>query len=253
MKKVLMQTSLRKKIELTIVVYILVAGVLWFLNFQNSLTLNEKLRIIEKKEDLLNTILEARRYEKNYFLTGNSSNLKEAVAFIARAEEKLEDIIARHAEYAATPDLGHSLVHLKDYGASMESLADSQTGPTERAGGPVLEQDAIRVLGREITEAIESMVQIERQHVSRLIRDAKIYHFGALGGLLILSIFVIVFFLANVNRPLKALEKAIRDIASGHYENIPAISAGQEFESLVNSLNHMINRLNRRTHLRRGP
>jgi two-component system NtrC family sensor kinase len=63
----------------------------------------------------------------------------------------------------------------------------------------------------------------------------------------VLSIFVFVFFMTNVNRPLKALEKAIGDIASGHYEDIPAISAGQEFESLVSSLNHMIKELNRRS------
>ncbi len=246
-QKPLMQISIRKKVVLTIVAYILVAGVLWLLNFHNSQTLNEKLRIIEKKEDLLNTILEARRYEKNYFLTGNSSHLGEAVAFITKANDKLQDIIAHHASYAATPDLDGSLVHLKDYGASMDTLAGSRTGRPGAASGPVPEQDAIRVLGREITEEIETMVQIERLQITRLIRDARFYHFAALGGLLILSFFVFVFFLVNVNRPLKALENAIRDIASGHYENIPSIEAGQEFESLVNSLNHMINRLNRRS------
>lgn len=86
-----------------------------------------------------------------------------------------------------------------------------------------------------------------RQQISRLIRGARFYSFAALGGLVILSFLVFVFFLVNVNRPLKALENAIRDIASGHYENIPAISAGQEFASLVDSLNHMIDRLNRRS------
>ena len=243
----LMQTSIRKRIELTIVAYILVAGVLWSLNFHNSLILNKKLRVIEKKEDLLNTILEARRYEKNFFLTRNSAHLNEAMAFISQAEDKLRDIIIHHVFYVATPNLDRSLVHLKDYGASMGMLAGSQTGNGQPspADGPA--QDVIRGLGREITEEIESMVQIERLQISRLIRDAKFYHFGALGGLLILSIFVFIFFFLNVDRPLKALENAIHDIASGHYENIPAIAAGQEFKSLVDSLNHMINRLNRRS------
>ena len=249
-RKPLMQISIRKKVALTIVAYILVAGVLWVLNFDNSLALNEKLRIIEKKEDLLNTILEARRYEKNYFLTHDRSHLGEAVAFISKAEEKLEDIIAHHAAYTATPNLDRSLVHLKDYAVSMEALAGSGSG---RASGSsavspaVPDQEAVRALGREITEEIETMVQTERQQINRLITDARLYHFLALGGLLILSCFVFIFFLVNVNRPLRALENAIGDIASGHYENIPSISAGQEFESLVNSLNHMINRLNRRS------
>jgi two-component system, NtrC family, sensor kinase len=242
-----MRISIRKKVVLTIVAYIFVAGVLWLLNFHNGLTLNEKLRLIEKKEDLLNTILEARRYEKNYFLTGNSSHLKESVAFISEAEDKLQQIIAHHAGFAATPDLDRFLVDLKDYGASMSALAGSQAEYPTAAALPVPEQNVVRVLGREITDEIETMVKTERRQISRLIRGARFYSFAALGGLLVLSFLVFVFFLVNVNRPLKALENAIRDIASGHYENIPAISAGQEFESLVDSLNHMIDRLNRRS------
>ncbi len=246
-RKPLMRIGIRKKVGLTIVAYILVAGILWLLNFHNSETLNEKLRIIEKKEDLLNTILEARRYEKNYFLTNNSSHLSEAVAFIAKAEDKLQNIITYHADYAATPDLDRRMVDLKDYGASMDKLAGSQAGGMVPAAGPVPEQDVIRSLGREITEEIETMVQTERRQISRLILDARFYHFAALAGLLTLSFFVFVIFLVNVNRPLKALENAIGEIALGHYENIPSISAGQEFESLINSLNHMIDRLNRRS------
>ncbi|MBT8339160.1 MAG: HAMP domain-containing protein [Desulfatitalea sp.] len=241
-----MQISIRKKVAMTLGAYILVASVLWLLIFLNSLTLNEKLRIIEKKEDLLNTILEARRYEKNFFLTFNNAHLGEAVSFISMAEGKLQDIITHHARYAATPDLERSLAHLKDYGVSMGMLASSQSKAPAPNAGPAPRQEAIRALGREITEEIETMVQNERQQINRLIRDARFYHFAALGGILILSILVFVFFLVNVNRPLKALERAIRHIAAGHYANIPAIPAGQEFESLVNSLNHMINRLNRR-------
>ncbi len=246
-RNLLRQISIRKKIVLTLVAYIAVAGAFWLVNFHNSLTLNEKLRIIEKKEDLLNTILEARRYEKNYFLTGDSSHLAEASAFISEAEDKLKDIIAHHAKYAATQNLDRSRVHLADYGVSINALAGSQVDIQHLTNDPVPEQGDIRILGREITEEIETMVQTERRHISLLIREAKWYHFVAFGGLLVLSIVVFVFFLVNVNRPLKALEKAIGNIASGHYENIPAISAGQEFGSLINSLNHMIDRVNRRS------
>ncbi|MEJ2168990.1 MAG: ATP-binding protein, partial [Desulfobacterales bacterium] len=51
----------------------------------------------------------------------------------------------------------------------------------------------------------------------------------------------------NVNRPLKAIEEGIHKIVEGDYKNIPAISTGDEFESLVSSLNTMISELNKRS------
>jgi signal transduction histidine kinase len=51
----------------------------------------------------------------------------------------------------------------------------------------------------------------------------------------------------NVNRPLKTIENAITKIASGDFENMPEIKTGDEFESLVTSLNNMIDELNKRS------
>jgi signal transduction histidine kinase len=46
---------------------------------------------------------------------------------------------------------------------------------------------------------------------------------------------------------LKSIETGIHKIVEGDYQNIPAISSGDEFESLVTSLNHMIDELKRRS------
>jgi signal transduction histidine kinase len=230
-----------------------VAGVLWFLNYQNSRLINEKLRIIEKKDDLLNAVLEARRYEKNYFLTQDQSHLNEALMFIQRAQAKLRDIITQHAAYTVSSNLDQTLEHLDNYSQSLAMLAGIRGDAlaTQASGsfaGNISKADETRMLGQKITGEMEKMVKAERRYINRLLRDTKIYHFSALGGLVILSVFILVFFFFNVNRPLKTLEKAIREISSGHYENIPKVSAGLEFESLVSSLNLMIDKLNRRSH-----
>lgn len=243
-----MKISIRKKVLLAIGTYVVVAGVLWFLNFYNSHLINEKIRIIEKKEDLLNAVLEARRYEKNYFLTHNATHLEEAVTFIGHAQGKLRDVIVRHGAYTATHDLERNLAHLERYGEAVRALsaAGGPPGTPAVSKGSGAAPEAVRAMGREITEETERMVKIEREHINRLIRDAQFYHFTALGGLFLLSVFVLLFFFFNVNQPLRALESAIGGIASGHYENIPMVSGSLEFESLVGSLNDMLDKLNRR-------
>jgi two-component system NtrC family sensor kinase len=93
---------------------------------------------------------------------------------------------------------------------------------------------------------MEAILTQERHYVNQLITESRNYHFLALLGIFVLSIFAVLFFIFNVNRPLKSIEDAIHKIAVGDYANIPPISTGDEFESLVNSLNNMIDELNKR-------
>ncbi len=248
-----MRISIRKKIILIFTAYMLAGGIIWLLNYYNSNLINHKLRIIEKKEDLLNVILEARRFEKNYFLTLNSEHLENAITFIHQAQKKLEEVIANDAAYTAATDLHDRLKNLGNYEHSLLHLLrvyqESNPLPQapEKSAAVARDQQMIPVLGRKITEETEKMVKNERLTINRLIYDSKIYQFAALGGIFLLFVIAILFFMLNVNRPLKTLENAVSDIASGNYDNIPAIAAGVEFESLVGSLNNMIKMLNQRS------
>ncbi len=94
---------------------------------------------------------------------------------------------------------------------------------------------------------MEKILNEERRYVNQLIQESKIYHLLALVGILALSVLTVLFFIFNVNRPLKSIETGIQKIVEGDYKNIPAISSGDEFESLVASLNTMISELNKRS------
>ena len=54
------------------------------------------------------------------------------------------------------------------------------------------------------------------------------------------------FLILNVNKPLKSIEDSIRKIVRGDRTNIPRVKTGDEFESLADSLNNMIDELDRR-------
>ncbi|MBW1826925.1 MAG: HAMP domain-containing histidine kinase, partial [Deltaproteobacteria bacterium] len=76
---------------------------------------------------------------------------------------------------------------------------------------------------------------------------SKTIHLLALVPVFILSVSIALFLVFNVNHPLKTIENAITKIARGDFDNIPEIKTGDEFESLVSSLNNMIDELNRRS------
>ncbi len=248
-----MRISFRKKIIVVLTVYMLVGGAIWFLNYYNNSLINRKLRIIEKKVDLLNTILEARRYEKNFFLTLNVHHLDSAVTFIRQAEEKMSYLTLAEAGEPASNGLALHMANLDDYRSAMSRLMALSTAgslsPQSQIPPAEIEtnQATIRRMGRVITEASEAMVLVDREHINRLIIHSQFYHFTTLAGMILITILAALFFFFNVIQPLKMLEAAIGEIASGNYENVPSIAPAVEFESLVGSLNKMISMLNRRS------
>jgi len=226
---------------------------MWLLNYYKHYVLNQKLQILEKKDDLFNTILEARRYEKNYFLYMETNDLEESLSFVLQAEEKLVKIIENYGSYTLDRNLENKLDNLRQYEKALSALlvlhqqkgsSITSSDPNETFAG---RQEAIRSLARNITEDMEKILNQERGYVNQLIGESKIYHLLALIGIFALTIMTVLFFIFNVNRPLKTIEDGIHKIVEGDYKNIPAISTGDEFESLVASLNTMIGELDKRS------
>ena len=248
-----MRVSFRKKVIVALSVYLVIGGAVWFLNYWNNAQITHKLRILEKKEDLLNTILEARRYEKNFFLTLHLHHLDSAVTFIIQAEEKMADLERMEAPSGGDAGVALDAADLADYRKAMVRLLAVNTPDTSSPLDPLsaaemeTDQSAIRRLGRVITEATEATVRVDREQINRLILNARFYHFTTLGGMILITALAMLFFFFNVIRPLKMLEAAIGEIASGNYDNVPSIAPAVEFESLVGSLNKMISMLNRRS------
>jgi len=248
-----MRISLRKKIIMALSLFLIAGGSLWLLNYYKHYVLNQKLQILEKKDDLFNTILEARRYEKNYFLYTDTKNLEESISYVHLAEQKLIKIIENYSRYTIDRNLENKLDNLRQYEKALAALLVLHQRQGSPATNPDLSetfaarQEAIRNLARNITEDMEKILNEERRYVNQLIQESKIYHLLALAGILALSALTVLFFIFNVNRPLKSIETGIQKIVEGDYKNIPAISSGDEFESLVASLNTMISELNKRS------
>jgi len=247
-----MKISIRRKIALSFSVFILISGLIWFLTYYSYYLISQKLQVIGLKNDVFNTILEARRYEKNYFLYGDKKNIEQALSYVRQAEKKLTKTAMEYRKYTLTKNFDENLNDLKKYknclAVFLNYKKDGKFNLSEDENKALLHYQAeIRSLGRRITYNIERIVGRERQYIQRLAEKSRNYLVFALMAISVLSIFTALFLAFNVNRPLRAIEDAIHKVANGDYTNIPTISTGDEFESLVTSLNDMINELNKRS------
>jgi len=240
-----MKISIRKKIFLAFAIFIVLSALIWLRSYYSQYVLNQKIQIIERKYDLLNTILEARRYEKNYFLSYDKENIVEALDYVRQAEDILREILTRYGKYTLAKNLDESIAELLTYKESLTNLLNLQEEGHLLAPPDTIE--LIRKQGRILTSELEKIVQKESQFTRNLIGKSKTIHLLALIPVFILSVSIALFLVFNVNHPLKIIENAITKIARGDFDNIPEIKTGDEFESLVSSLNHMIDELNRRS------
>lgn len=240
-----MKISIREKIFLAFVIFIGLSALIWARSYYSQYILNQKIQIIERKYDLLNTILEARRYEKNYFLSFDKENIVQALDYARQAEDILRNILTTYSKYTLAKNLDQRINEMVTYKESLVALLKLQ-----EEGHLVVPPDTIELIrkqGKILTSELEKIVKKESQFVQDLIGKSKTIHLLALVPVFILSVLVALFLVFNVNRPLKTIENAIAKIASGDFNNIPEIKTGDEFESLVVSLNNMIDELNKRS------
>jgi two-component system NtrC family sensor kinase len=239
-----MKISIRKKIFLAFGMFMVISGLIWLRSYHSQYILNQKIQIIERKYDLFNTILEARRYEKNYFLTFDRKNIDQTLNYVNTAEDILYNILSKYAKYTLAKNLDERLIELKEYKDSLVKLLKMQED-----GHLMVPQGFIQLIqkqGRIITSELEEIVKKESQFTRDLIGKSRMIHLIALAPVFILSVLVALFLIFNVDRPLKTIGNAIIKIARGDFQNIPEIHTGDEFESLVTSLNSMIKELNKR-------
>ncbi|BBO93247.1 ATP-binding protein [Desulfosarcina ovata] len=249
-----MTISIRKKIIASFALFIMISTLIWFLNYYKYQLITQKLQIIEKKDHVFNMILEARRFEKNFFLFHSSEDLSHSIDYVKQAEARLTEVINVHGRYTAERDLKKKNQALLGYLEALQSVtvppgADAFSSTSAAAYNDAAlkgRQDRIRDLGRHLTDDFESMLNQERRQVIQIVHESGYYLYFALAAIFVLTFGIAIFMFFNINQPLESIETAIRKIASGAYAGIPAISSGDVFNSLVTSLNHMIQELNRR-------
>lgn len=247
-----MKVSFKRKVILHFPTFMIISLIALVLSYYSHYILNQKLQIIEKKDMLFNIILEARRYEKNYFLDLNREHIEKALSYASRAQGLLNEVTTKYGRYTRTKNLEDIVADLLGYERSLAALLNLR----EKDGAINVDTDtvekfqayktAVQQQGRRITTEFENIIIKERKFVQGLIGKSKIYHTIALAAIFLLSILTTLFLIIKVNRPLKSIEDAVFKIARGQFTNIPTLSTGDEFESLVNSLNLMINELNAR-------
>ena len=92
-----MHLNIRQKVIVGLTACILAIGFVGGVSYHYLRQIETKQRFVEIADDLSNTILEIRRYEKNYLLYGSAEDLQENRRYIQLGLETLEKIARKKA------------------------------------------------------------------------------------------------------------------------------------------------------------
>lgn len=226
--------SIKGKIFVVFMATFVSIGALSALHFWNLSTVKERMLISERYDDLLNNILEVRRMEKNFLIYGDKDSLREAIQYVARINELVQEL---------NDDLplvvGHDVFLRFRY--TLERY-DKQIG-LALEGAP-LDAAALRDPGKQLTDSAERFRRIKRERIHRAISQSSILPFAFLGIFLLLMVLVIKLIAVGLLRPLAVVKNTTQQVARGDFS--PIRYEGKRLEeiyALIEAFNRMAQEL----------
>ncbi|MHB1215750.1 MAG: sensor histidine kinase [Thiobacillus sp.] len=240
LKGALLRHSLRGKITLgyyAVAAIILVASLFFVGELR---TLEARVMLGQRATDLFNTVLEIRRFERNYFLHHQAADLEENGRYIKLAHDMLT---ANRADFSAITtqarlDELHTL--LDDYQRQLSAFAAAAPRPIESI------EPHVRQLGQEVVAIAEALAGSERRQIQTTLASFRML---LLGVILCMALLIVVIGRAlslRVVRPLKEMESSMAAISANRRETLSAPSNDREIISIIAAFNHMLKELDLR-------
>lgn len=180
---------------------------------------------------------EMRREEKNLFLYREIESLDHLLAQVDAAEIVLKAGQQTFAKIASGDDLRRLQTLLPQYRTQMEAY------PLLSAQARAAAQQTIRASGQALSALAETFSRRERTVLADAVRTSSHTLLGVFVAVLLLGVAGALFLVRQVVRPLRTMEMQLNTLAEGRLRQLTPPSQDQEFQSFVQAINAMLERL----------
>ena len=196
--------TIRGKIRLFFVLWLVIVGLLIALNYENTSSLKRKLVIMEAFEDILEDTLELRRYEKNFIYYRNTASLDECVFYLFKLEDSCKRLQKYVAQVVGPDECRKFQLDLAQY----KEILQTNIGLAKGGATNNLRIKRIRAKGKDLVNFAEHLIMVKRGRIEKRLRRSLAIPLISMGGF----VFLIIFIFHLVNRgiliPLSLVEKA---------------------------------------------
>ncbi len=235
---------IRRRIILAFLFCVLAILIFAGLSLQAHWEMGKRLRLVERADDLVNNILEIRRFEKNFFLYREPASLQEARAYLKRVDAICCSQGVLQLENGPVDRRFHLiLAQYRETFDRIENLLKKSDLPSDRLALASLEEN-LRNLGQQLLLMGERWAKEERAAIDKLFLRAIYLFVFSIGLFVILGVLVALYISRLLVRPLFQMQQYMEKIAHGDFTPIPESECkSQEFFSLFQAFNRMIKEL----------
>ena len=236
--------NIRQKIVVSLTLCLLLVGFLGAISYGHLREIERKQHIMEIVDDLSNTILEIRRYEKNFLLYGLTSDLEENNRYIEEGLAIVAKIAPEMKNLKGAPQLSQVEQGLRTYRESMQKMANCVRQGPHSCDQQV--EDGLREHGKLLVDVSLRLATFERERIIKIIAALKTQLVSSLLIFLALGGFLIPIVAKKIIRPLRVIEKTTLRIAQGDFSPVPVRDTRDETQRVVEAFNRMIAELQKR-------
>jgi len=206
------------------------------------ISLENKLVTMEQVDDLFNSILELRRYEKNIMLQLNENS-------VTKAEQSLDEVESYFEKL--TPEINATVkknlfMHLNDNFNEYKIVFDNWCAQEKCISGPAREKNSqmIRQQGQELVNNAAELVRLNRKNISLGFKEI-LFWLTFMPAVIFLGGAILFFSqVKNILKRLSSLKQGTKDLAAGEFKVIPATGTSpDEITGLIGNFNQMVETL----------
>jgi len=237
------ELSIRKKITHGSALILLLVICTALMNYGIVLQVERKVALVEVIDDFLNTTLELRRYEKNYFLYGQEKDFDDSLfywqklnyLFDGNARElnqlvsfsRLQGIRQTLERYREDMQLLHSLHQQRGNGQAQDDRLVAKL------------KDGVRGNGKLLTEFTEATALAERAAIKGLLRTTRSIMIVSALALVVISVMMATVLGRKLVGSLRLLEGYTKKVAHGELLDPPAYAVEEEISTLFRAFQRM--------------
>lgn len=222
--------SIKGKIFILFAVTFISIGALAALNYWSLSTVSQRLLLGERYDDLLNNILEVRRYEKNYLFYRDAGSLTESLAYLERIDALTAELADDMAVVAGQVELVRFSDLLARYGHSVRTLVQGGTA----------NQEELRTLGKSLIDEADALRKQKRERAHKALERTLVLPLAFLAVFVLLMVLVIKLISTGLLRPLDMVAATTGRVGRGDFS---PIATGAEQLSEIASFIHAFNRM----------
>ncbi|TVM31530.1 sensor histidine kinase [Oceanidesulfovibrio marinus] len=226
--------SIKGKIFLVFFSTFISVAALTLLNYWSMSMVTDRLHLLERYEDLLNNVLEVRRFEKNFLFYNDPTSLQESLEYLQRIDVIFEELGADIRQVIGNVAYRQLTGVFLVYEDIIEEARDE----------PVAHQEQLRSLGKELVESADALLKNKRERIHRAVVRTSFIPFTSLVVFGLLMFLVVKLISRGLLVPLATIKVTTQRVARGDFRPIsPTADQIEEIAGLIGAFNRMAQEL----------